>query len=83
MAEAGELGHWEIVQTMSKTVGEDEVGQLADWAVEIQREHFDGVRDSSLNSLRKRRAASSETAATSRSASMAESGRSSPGPRQV
>jgi hypothetical protein len=48
MAEAGELGHWEIVQTMSQTVGEDEVVQLADWAVEIQREHFDGVRDSSL-----------------------------------
>ena len=39
MAEAGELGHWEIVQTMSKTAGEDEVAQLADWAVEIQREH--------------------------------------------
>jgi hypothetical protein len=48
MAEAGELGHWEIVQTMSKTVGEDEVTQLADWAVEIQRGHFDGVRESSL-----------------------------------
>jgi hypothetical protein len=39
MAEAGELGHWEIVQTTGKTVGEDEVAQLADWAVEIQREH--------------------------------------------
>jgi hypothetical protein len=48
MAEAGELGHWEIVQTMSKTVGEDEVTQLADWAVEIQREHVDGVRAGSL-----------------------------------
>jgi hypothetical protein len=59
MAEAGELGHWEIVQTMSKTVGEDDVAQLADWAVEIQREHFDGVRDSSVNSLRRRRAPTS------------------------
>ena len=48
MAEVGELGHWGIVQTMSKTVGEQEVARLADWAVEIQREHFDGVRDSSL-----------------------------------
>ena len=48
MAEAGEVGHWEIVQTMSRTVGEDEVTQLADWAVEIQRGHFDGVRESSL-----------------------------------
>jgi hypothetical protein len=33
---------------MSRIVGEDEVVQLADWAVEIQREHLDGVRDSSL-----------------------------------
>ncbi len=48
MAEAGELGHWEIVQTMAKTAGDGEAGQLADWAVEIQRRHFDGVRESSL-----------------------------------
>jgi hypothetical protein len=48
MAEAGELGHWEIVQTMSRTSGEDEVAGLADWAVEVQRRHFDGVRESSL-----------------------------------
>lgn len=44
MAEAGELGHWEIVRTMGKATGEDEVVRLADWAVEIQRKHFDGVR---------------------------------------
>jgi hypothetical protein len=48
MAEAGELGHWEIVQTMGKATREDEVVRLADWAVEIQRKHFDGVRQSSL-----------------------------------
>jgi hypothetical protein len=48
MAEAGELGHWEIVQTMGKATGENEVVRLADWAVEIQRKHFDGVRESSL-----------------------------------
>jgi hypothetical protein len=35
MAEAGELGDWEIVQAMSTTVGEDEVVELADWAVDI------------------------------------------------
>ena len=33
MAEAGELGHWEIVKTMSETVGEQQVTELADWAV--------------------------------------------------
>jgi len=48
MAEAGELGHWEIVQTMATTLGEDTVSQLADWAVEVQRRHLDGVRASSL-----------------------------------
>ena len=48
MAEAGELGHWEIVQRMSETLGEQEVSQLADWAVGVQRKHFDTVRESSL-----------------------------------
>src|SRR4051812_35350018 len=33
MAEAGELGHWEIVQTMGETVGDDRASQLAAWAV--------------------------------------------------
>jgi hypothetical protein len=48
MAEAGELGHWEIVQTMGETLAEQEVVELASWAVEVQRGHFDGVRASSL-----------------------------------
>jgi hypothetical protein len=48
MAEAGELGHWEIVQTMAKAVGDQPASELADWAVEVQRRHFDGVRASSL-----------------------------------
>jgi hypothetical protein len=48
MAEAGELGHWEIVKAMSDTLGEDSVSQLADWAVGVQRKHFETVRESSL-----------------------------------
>ncbi len=48
MAEAGELGHWEIVQTMAKTIGDQSTTELADWAVDVQRRHFDGVRESSL-----------------------------------
>jgi hypothetical protein len=48
MAEAGELGHWEIVQTMAKTVGDDSVSELANWAVPVQHRHFEGVRASSL-----------------------------------
>jgi len=48
MAEAGELGHWEIVKTMGDTLGDEQVSKLADWAVAVQRKHFDAVRASSL-----------------------------------
>jgi rubrerythrin len=48
MAEAGELGHWEIVRTMGAALGDERVVELADWSVEVQRRHFDGVRQSSL-----------------------------------
>ena len=48
MAEAGELGHWEIVEKMGQTLGEEEVTRLAEWAVGVQRRHFDAVRESSL-----------------------------------
>src|SRR4051812_46530714 len=48
MAEAAELGHWEIVQKMGATLGETEVEQLAEWAVGVQQGHFDGVRAASL-----------------------------------
>ena len=48
MAEAGELGHWEIVKTMGDTLGDEQVSKLADWAVAVQRKHFDNVRESSL-----------------------------------
>jgi rubrerythrin len=49
MAEAGELGHWEIVQKMSQTVGEQSVAELADWAVDVQRSHVEAVRESCLS----------------------------------
>jgi hypothetical protein len=48
MAEAGELGHWEIVRRMGATLGDERVVELADWSVEVQRRHFDSVRESSL-----------------------------------
>jgi hypothetical protein len=48
MAEAGELGHWEIVQRISQTTGDERASELADWAVEVQRRHFETVRASSL-----------------------------------
>jgi hypothetical protein len=48
MAEAGELCHWEIVERMAKTIDAGDVHRLATWAVEIQREHVEGVRRASL-----------------------------------
>jgi hypothetical protein len=48
MAEAGELGHWEIVREMSRRVGDDATLELAEWAIPIQQRHTDVVRESSL-----------------------------------
>ena len=48
MAEAGELGHWEIVQTMATKAKDRTVVRLADWATPIQKGHFETVRSSSL-----------------------------------
>jgi hypothetical protein len=48
MAEAGEVGHWEILGKLNERAGLDEVGQLVDWAVPIQERHFRIARESSL-----------------------------------
>src|SRR5438128_765073 len=44
MAEAGELCHWEIVQVIAFTTENDDVKALADWAVDVQGRHVEGVR---------------------------------------
>ncbi len=49
MAEAGELGHWEIVQTIANAVRDQDAVELANWAVDVQRRHFEEVRASSLS----------------------------------
>jgi hypothetical protein len=48
MAEAGELSHWEIVETMSATIDAGDVNRLATWAVGVQREHIETVRRAAL-----------------------------------
>jgi hypothetical protein len=48
MAEAGELCHWEIVQTMAGELSDASVRELADWAVGVQRKHVEQVREASL-----------------------------------
>jgi hypothetical protein len=49
MAEAAELGHWEIVQKMAQTIGDQSVGELAGWAVDVQRGHVEAVRETCLS----------------------------------
>jgi hypothetical protein len=48
MAEAGELGHWEIVRTMATKAKDRNVVKLAEWATPVQQGHFETVRSSSL-----------------------------------
>jgi hypothetical protein len=48
MAEAGELCHWEIVQVIADKAGDSEAKTLADWAVDVQRGHVEGVRKAYL-----------------------------------
>jgi hypothetical protein len=48
MAEAGELGHWEIVREMSRKAGDSTALELAEWAIPIQQRHQEVVRRSSL-----------------------------------
>jgi hypothetical protein len=48
MAEAGELGHWEIVRQMSEKLGDEAALELAEWAIPIEKRHKDVVRASSL-----------------------------------
>jgi hypothetical protein len=48
MAEAGEVGHWEILKTLNRRAGIAEVEELCEWALPIQQRHFDDVRRGSL-----------------------------------
>ena len=49
MAEAGEVGHWEILGKLNEKAAEPEVGELVDWALPIQQRHFSEVREGSLD----------------------------------
>jgi hypothetical protein len=48
MAEAGEVGHWKVLGEMAQRAGNDEVLDLARWALPIQERHFDDVLKLSL-----------------------------------
>ena len=48
MAEAGEVGHWEILGKLNEKAGEPELKELVEWALPIQERHLDEVRQGSL-----------------------------------
>lgn len=48
MAEAGEVGHWEILGKLSERAGESDLKELASWAIPIQERHLSEVREGSL-----------------------------------
>jgi TolA-binding protein len=48
MAEAGEVGHWEILGKLNERAGEEKLKDLVDWALPIQERHLSQVREGSL-----------------------------------
>ncbi len=48
MAEAGEVGHWEILGKLNEKAGEVEIKELVEWALPIQERHLKDVREGSL-----------------------------------
>jgi hypothetical protein len=48
MAEAGEVGHWEILRTMNEQAGNTQLEEVIQWATPIQQRHFDEARQGSL-----------------------------------
>ena len=42
MAEAGEVGHWSVLQVLAGSAGNRDIGELVEWALPIQEGHFLG-----------------------------------------
>jgi hypothetical protein len=47
MAEAGEVGHWSVLQQLSRKAGNRDVSSLVSWALPIQQRHFKTVSEAS------------------------------------
>ena len=48
MAEAGEVGHWEILKTLNERARHSGVQELVEWGIPIQQRHFEDARLGSL-----------------------------------
>jgi hypothetical protein len=48
MAEAGEVGHWEILGTMNEQAGNTQLEEVIQWATPVQQRHLEEARGASL-----------------------------------
>jgi hypothetical protein len=48
MAEAGEVGHWAVLQKLNEQAGEQQVSELVEWALPIQERHFSETKECAL-----------------------------------
>lgn len=48
MAEAGELGHWEVLRKLNERAREEAVAKLTEFVIPIQERHFSDVRETAL-----------------------------------
>ncbi|MBA2359900.1 MAG: hypothetical protein H0V79_03005 [Actinobacteria bacterium] len=48
MAEAGEVGHWQVLGTMNQRAGIGGIQELVQWATPIQERHFQEAKQGSL-----------------------------------
>ncbi len=48
MAEAGEVGHWSIVEKLNERAGNDQIARLVAWALPVQQRHYETVLTGSL-----------------------------------
>jgi hypothetical protein len=52
MAEAGEVGHWSIVEVLAQRARDARMSTLAAWAKPIQERHFEQAKEGSLELAR-------------------------------
>ncbi|HEX5593456.1 MAG TPA: hypothetical protein VFX35_08920 [Solirubrobacterales bacterium] len=48
MAEAGEVGHWAVLQKLNEQAGEEQISDLVGWALPIQERHFSETKECAL-----------------------------------
>jgi hypothetical protein len=48
MAEAGEVGHWAVLQKLNEQAGEEPIAELTRWALPIQERHFSDTKECAL-----------------------------------